>query len=334
MVTISFPAGMVWGRALGRLRPWKANFCAGLGVAAVLTLTGCATASNGFSGAARHAVLQAWVDLTGARAATLPESRPAAGRGAGYIVLRRPSAVSADGNDVYLVDSGLRRIFRYDRAQQTLTPFTDFIPGNETKVYAAPDLTLYVIDPSYPQVLHFAWNGAALAPLSSPGNLDRPVSMAVDKNNGQVLVADGLYQHIVVFNSLGRPLSVIRPQRVRALGAMALAEGTLYLLDRLARQVVAVDLDGAYRYAIGAGALGLPSAVATYGSLVLIGDDFDQTVKVFRGERLIDTAGGEGAASGHIAGMAVDSGLLYVADSLNARIRIMLISPEAVRKNE
>lgn len=314
----------------------KRRFCVNLAVVvATLALVGCAASGAGTAddAAARRELLQPWIDLTGAGPGT-PMGLPGFAGGAGYDMLRQPVAISARGNDVYLVDAGLRRIFRYDRARQTLTPFTGVSASAGMSVYAAPDLSVYVTDPARGQVLHFAWDGTPLASLSSPGDLGRPIAVTVDEGSGQVLVADGLYDQIIAFNSLGRPLSVIKPQRVRAIAAMALGPDGLYVVDRLARQVVVVGRDGAYRYAFGAGSLADPNAIAVErGNLAFVGDSFDQTVKVYRSGRLVAQVGGVGVAPGRfngIAGLAVDGGLLYVADSLNARVQIMLINPQAL----
>ena len=69
--------------------------------------------------------------------------------------------------------------------------------------------------------MHFAREGTPLLPLISHGNLARPVSVTVDQSNGQILVTDGLYDQIVVFNSLGAALNVIKPQHVLTIAAMA-----------------------------------------------------------------------------------------------------------------
>lgn len=340
MVTLSSFNLRRRGRAFKLARALKRCCCVNLVVAATtLALTSCAGTAG--DTAARRELLQPWIELTGASlgaSSGLPGF--AAGAGAGYGVLRQPTAISARGNDVYLLDAGLRRIFRYDRARQTLTPFTSLSASAGMSVYAAPDLSVYVTDPARGQVLHFDWDGAPLPALSSPGNLGRPIAVTVDEGSGQVLVADALYDQIVVFNSLGRPLSVIKPQRVRAIAAMALGPDGIYVADRLARQVVVVGRDGAYRYAFGAGSLAGPNAIAVdRGNLAFVADNFDQTVKVYRDGKLVATAGGAGAAPGRfngIAGLAVDGGLLYVADSLNARVQIMLITPQALdtRKGE
>ncbi len=314
----------------------KRHFFVKLGVIAVLMLTGCASTGIFSAGtSARDELLQPWIDLTGANSGAL-RGLPDVARhgGSGYVTLRHPTAVSARGNDVYLVDAGLRRVLRYGRAEQTLAPFTSLAADAGMSVYAAPDMSVYVTDPARGQVLHFAWDGTPLPPLISPGNLGRPISITVDESSGQLLVADALYDQIVAFNNLGRALSVIKPQRVRAITAMAQGPDGIYVVDRLARQVVVLGRDGSYRYAFGAGTLADPKAIAAdRGNLVFVGDNFDQTVKVYRSGRLVATAGGAGAAPGRfngIAGLAVDGGLLYVADSLNARVQIMLIAPQAL----
>lgn len=303
---------------------FKLRICAGLGIAAALMLSGCATPATA---TALGELLRPLTELAGARPGALSGS---AAERDGYIRLRYPTAVSARGNDVYLVDAGLRRIFRYDSAQQTLARFTTLTPDAGTSVYAAPDLSVYVIDPARGQVLHFTRGGIPLPSLSSTGNLARPVSVAADEGGGRVLVACGLYDQIVVFNSLGRPLSVIKPQQVRAVAAIALGPDGIYVVDRLARQVVVLERDGAFRHAFGAGELIEPGAIAvSRDNLVFVGDNFDHTVKVYRDGLLVSKAGGAGAApdsfSG-IAGLAVDGSLLYVTDSQNARVQIMLIN--------
>lgn len=307
---------------------FKRRFCAGLGIVAALMLSGCATSATMPNPAARGELLRPLTDLTGAKPGALSGGTDERD---GYIRLRYPTAVSARGNDVYLVDAGLRRIFRYDRAQQTLARFTTLAPDAGTSVYVAPDLSVYVIDPAREQVLHFTRDGIPLPSLSSTGNLARPVSVAAEEGGGRVLVADGLYDQIVVFNSLGRPLSVIKPQQVRAVTAMALGPDGIYVVDRLARQVVVLGRDGTFRHAFGAGDLSEPDAIAvSRDNLVFVGDNFNRAVKVYRDSLLVAKAGGAGAAPGSfsgIAGLAVDGSLLYVTDSQNARVQIMLITP-------
>lgn len=307
---------------------FKLRYYLGLIVAMTLMLAGCATSGTmPSSAAARGELLLPMAELKGARPGALLGGTVELGN---FIQLRYPVAISARNNDVYLVDNGLHRIFRYDRAQQTLAQFTNLTPAAGSSIYAAPDMTVYVAEPNSGQVLHFSWNALQLSSFSAPGHLVRPISVAVEEGGGRVLVADGLYDQIVVFNSLGMPLSVIKSQQVRAISAMAAGPDGIYVVDRLARRVVVLGWGGEFRYAFGAGDLFNPATIAvSRDNLVFVGDNFDHAVKVYRDSLLMSKVGGTGAAPGNfgnIGGLAVDGNLLYITDGQNARVQIMLIN--------
>lgn len=313
-----------------------------LSIMAALILTGCATDSRDV--VTQQEILQPWTEITGAQAGMPLRGLPAqmnSPHDTGYISLNRPTAMSAHRNDVYLLDAGLRRIFRYDSFQQTLTPFATTLSVEAgMSIYAAPDMSVYIADPAHGQVLHFNWNGKPLPPLVSRGNLARPVSVVVDGHNGRVLVGDGLFDRIVVFDSMGMTLSAFKPQHVLSIAAMAAGPDGIYVVDRLAKQIVVLGWDGTFRYAFGADALSEPGAIAvSRDNLVFVSDNFDHTIRIYRGQSikgnhlvLAGKIGGVGVASGSfngIAGLAVTDEQLYVADSLNARVQIMLINPRA-----
>ena len=340
-----------------------------LGIVVALMLGGCA---SDFPGKAmQRKVLEPWTDITGAQTGMSALGQPAQTNppGAGYITLLRPAAISAQGNDIYLLDAGLRRIFRYDRGQQTLTPFATTLSAEAgISLYAAPDLSVYVTDPARRQVLHFTRDGTPLPPLISRGNLARPVSVTVDASNGQILVADGLYDQIIVFNNLGMTLNIIKPQHVLTLSAMAVGPDGLYVVDHLAKQIVVLGWDGRFRYSFGADATSDSGHIAvSRDNLVFVSDNFEHVIKVYRVQRtgnitsdladvfgqpsrmasssirrpgtagenvlLVARIGGVGVAPGSfngIAGLTVADDFLFVADSLNARVQIMMINPSAL----
>ncbi|OFZ66647.1 MAG: hypothetical protein A2V79_05715 [Betaproteobacteria bacterium RBG_16_56_24] len=320
--------------------PKPRSFVSLLGWLAVLTLAGCTMPGNAGDPAAPRPFLQQGMNITGARTGTPQFGVP----GAGYTTLRRPVAVSARDNEVYLADAGLNRIFRYNRDQQTLTPFTNLSAGSGTRIYAAPDRSVYIIDPARAEVLHYAWDGTQLPSFISPGNLARPVSVAVDERTGQILVADGLFDQFIAFNSMGMTLSVIKPREQLAIAAMTTGPDGIYVTDRISRRVAVLGWDGAFRYAFGGKDLGDPGAIAvSRDNSVFVSDNFDQTIKVYRvqgtedrGQKtenkesiLVARFGGVGASSGSfngIADLAVDGSLLYAADSLNARVHVMHIN--------
>lgn len=283
--------------------------------------------------AAPRALLQRSMDLTGAQLGKSLLGPPSAG----YIKLKRPTAMSARYNEVYLIDAGLNQIFHYNRFQRTLIPFTNLPVNADMTIYAAPDRTVYIADPHSSSVLHFTSDGTPLAPLVSFGNLARPVAVAVDERTGYVVVADGLFDQFIFFNNLGMTLSVVKPKRAVAISAMAAGPDGIYVANRIDRQVTVLGWDGTFRYALGVNDLGAPGAIAvSRDNLVFVSDTFDQTIKVYRGQVAgggnslsIAKIGGVGAGPGSfngITGLAVDDTLLYATDTLNARVKIMLIN--------
>lgn len=298
-------------------------------------LIGCALPTQAAQGSAEKRVLTPWVMITGGPLVA-EVGRPAQ-RNTGYVQLRHPTAVSAYGNDVYLIDSGLRRIFRYNRAQLSLEPFTTLVTDASMRLHAGPDLSVYVTDPARGRVLQFSWGGQLLQTFTNENSLVRPVAVATEARSGQVLVADGLYEQIVVFNRLGQPNYVINQRHantpVQNISDFALGPGGIYLIDRLSRQVVMLDLDGTFRVAFGKDNLKQPGAIAVdQYNRVYVSENFDNTINVFSGGKLIGKLGGSGVIPGlfnQITALWVSQDMLYVADSLNARVQILLISPES-----
>lgn len=299
---------------------------------ATLALAGCAT--GWFNDSAKREFLQPWIELTGAQM-----SMSAGAHRTDYIVFQRPAALSVRGNALYLADAGLRRIFRYDRTQQMLTPFATNLPVETgMSIYAAPDESVYITLPSTGKVLHFSWGGIPLPSLAAPGIVARPISVAVDERTGNVLVADDLYNHIVVFSNLGGMLAVIKPPQVQSVSAIATGPDGIYVIDRLAKRVVVLGPEGGFRYAFAADSASEPGSIAVNrDNLVFLGDNFDNTIRVFKAQvtketLLVGKIGGVGASDNFngIAGLAVEDDMLYVADSLNARIQAFLINPDAM----
>jgi DNA-binding beta-propeller fold protein YncE len=165
--------------------------------------------------------------------------------------------------------------------------------------------------------------------------------VAVPEDRTSVLVADAATARIVVFDPLGRARHVLggnRPPSLQSIAAMAFGPRGLYVLDRLAQQVVVLDRAGVPVQVIGENQLVQPRAMAVDASgRVFVGDDLEQRIKVFRDRRLLASVGGAGNGPGRfgrIESMAIDGNLLYVADSLNARVQVMMIAPASLESPE
>lgn len=305
-------------------RSWR------FGLALLVATLLCATAmaQTGSDNGNKWPLLTPAATLTGAfvEAALAPLSAlPRKPGFSGHLTWQWPTAVAARGNYIYVVDGGRRQIFRYDLALQTMMPFADYEASSVSGIAVARDLSLYVADTNARQVLHFAFDGRLLQKFANDMELSRPVAVLPDDRSANVLVADSLRNHVVVFNSLGRVLSALRPMAARSIEAMAQGPDGLYLVDRVSRQVVVIGQDGAERYILGNGTLRMPGAIAVdQFNRVFVSDIFDNTIKVYEREKLVATIGGNGAnlaSFNRVTGLSIDQNMLYVVDSLNARIQ-------------
>jgi len=301
-------------------------------IVATLFLAGCALVM--IEEESRRELLEPWIEITGAQM-----SVSSGALGTDYVVLQTPTAISVHGNDLYLVDIGLHRIFRYDRLQQILTPLAVNLPIQEGMSIAAAERSVYVTLPSYGKVMHFGRNGSEFAPLSAPGFLAYPVFVTVDGRNGNILVVDGYYNHIVVFSNAGVLLTIIRPSQVQSISAIVTVAGKIYVIDSVAKKVVVLEWDGTFSHTFASNEIIEPVAIAAgSGDLLFVGDNFDNSVGAYslqnaKTPALVTKLRGVGALSesfGSIVGLTAENDILYVADSLNARIQSLLINSNAI----
>ncbi len=304
-------------------------------IALLLPLTAC-VAPGVFGGRVVEPLLVPWRSLSGGRLEGAMV--PGVGR---YIPFARPVAVSARGNDIYIADGGRRRIYRFDRALQTLSVFYHPIPS-AVALYAAFDRSVYVAEPSAGRVLQIGPDGTLLHTFSNAANLARPVAVAVDEVRGRVLIADGLYNHILIFNHLGGLTGVIVPRdsashRLRGIRAMSLGpDGLLYVVDGLKRRVVVVGPNGSYRYSFGEGRMVDPVAIAVDRyRRAFVADAFNNTIEVYAQGREVAVFGGTGLGPGHftqITGLCLDENKLYVTDGGRGDVQILQVAPPEMRR--
>lgn len=248
----------------------------------------------------------------------------ALGSAAGFVRLAYPVAVAASGPDIYIADSGLNRIFRYDRASQTLQPFAGLQARQDTRLAMGADLSLYVLESLDRRIAHYSRNGTLLRTYADDANLGRPVAFAVDEASGKLWVADGLYNQLVVFNMRGRIAEVVRlPAQMLSIGDLAFGRGIIHVLDTGNGQVLSLSPDGRLVSMMGRDSLKQPVALAAdrQGRLY-VADIGSRRIHAFA------TDGQPQLLPVHInaqGGIAIDEGRLYVADPLQARIRVILI---------
>jgi len=313
------------------------------GAGAALGLAGCAADPVPVARAAAdpvNAVLRPWLSLNGAwqidPASPLQVQRPAPAR----VNFMRPVGVAARNDIVLIADAGERVIWRMDRARDAVARVASFpgsIPEAGTSMQLGNDLSVWVALPTERAVAQYDLRGRLVRRWADTLEAPRPVAVVVPEDRSEVLVGDGASARVVVFDPLGHPRHVLggnRPPALQSIAAMALGPRGLYVLDRIAQQVVVLAPSGAVVEVIGEHQLVQPRALAVDASgRVFVSDEQEQRIKVFREGRLLASVGGAGggpARFGRIESMAIDGNLLYVADSLNARVQVMMVSPPSM----
>ncbi len=252
-----------------------------------------------------------------------------------------PVAVGGVDGLLYIVDAGTKLVFKYDLVSNEIEPLRDianFFEGAPGKIYVAKDRSFYIVDTLGRKVMHFTEQGELLTTFQDLANLSRPMDVLVNEKTGEVLVIDGSFSRVVVFNTIGKATHAIGqrgsgPGRFRAMTAITSGADGLYILDRLELPVQVLDWQGNYLYSFGENELLFPNAIAVdRDQRVYISDRSTNTILVYQDGQLLMSFGGGGSGPGRfrlITDLWVNGNLLYVADSLNRRIQVLRINPSA-----
>ncbi len=175
-------------------------------------------------------------------------------------------------------------------------------------------------------------DGADEAPLQ----LQRPSAVSGDggPGGGRLFVSDAARRAVFVFDLAGGKLALWERAGpglnwVSPVGLAPTPDGGLDVADAELGRVVRLDAQGVPRGQIGAGLLQRPTGLArdTVSGRLYVADTRAHDIKVFDAAgRLERTLGGPGSAPGRFNApthLALADGLLYVTDSLNARVQVL-----------
>ncbi len=256
--------------------------------------------------------------------------------------LKNPVAASARGQYVYIVDQTDKAVYLYDNdfdRLQLIPGVSKHIKHDVADIYVAADLSFYLADSSAGRVLHFTQSGQLIQVFEDYLNMSRPVGIAVDEYQGFVLIADGSYDYVLVFDRQGTLIDAIggrgeKKGEFRGLTSVALGYEGVFVTSRMGIRAQVVNLDSRFRYAFQKNTLVFPTAIVVdEDNQAFVSDSFDNTIKIYRKGELISTFGGTGNGPGQfnkITDMWLDEGFLYVTDSLNRRIQVLRIVSEGL----
>ena len=328
------------------MQPMRRRGLALAGACAATLLGACAGGAVPVAGrqpsADNGSLLTPWLSLNGGFSVDPNFPLRGAPGGRPRVSFVQPVGVAARGLVLLVADAGARMLWRLDRAQDTLTAFAPFAGGvadHGASLQLGDDLSAWVALPAEQAVVQYDHRGRAVRRWRDDANAARPVAVALPDDRSQVLVGDAATAQVVVFDPLGRARRLLGSgvaSSLQSIAAMSFGPLGLYVLDRVAQQVVVLGPRAEVIELIGENQLVQPRAMAVDRSgRVFVSDDVDQRIRVFRGPRLLASFGGVGAGPGRfgrIEAMAVDSNLLYVADSLNARVQVLLVAPPSMER--
>jgi streptogramin lyase len=300
-------------------------------------LAGCADLPEAETGAAANAArsLAPLSTLHGARLAARvdPTGQPRLDAPLRFVAFARPMALAAAGDDLYIADIGRQKVYRVDLASQVMVEFPVPTVHAGTRMRLAADRSVYVLDPGTNTIVRYARGGQRLQVLADRFSLPQPLDFVVDERRGRIVASDRTFQQLVAFHPAGSFSQALAwPQQDRAhvlsLGVMALDETTLYLADPACACLHRYAPDSGRVDSFGHDRIISPSALAVdrWGTLYVV-DDHGASLKIFRGDELVETipAGSLGVAS--IAAIAADEQRLHIADGGMARVASFNIRP-------
>ncbi len=254
-----------------------------------------------------------------------------------FVSITNPVSVGARGNILYIVDAAKQLVYRYNSSTENLTPLytvSSHLQGVPNAITVDDDGSFFLSDPFGRQVLHFTMQGDLLRSYKDATNLTNPVAVNLAPS-GEIYIADRLYDHVLVFNRGGQPLRAIG-QRGTGKGQflevidMATGPDGVYVIDRLSKSVKVFSSDGMLVREMARSEVVEPTAIAIdYAERVYISDDFDDTIKIYDRNGLLETVGGTGSRDGMfrmISDLHVDNSMLYVADSANNRVQVFMLN--------
>lgn len=229
-----------------------------------------------------------------------------------------PVAVAASAIDVFVADAGAGRIFRYDRALETMTALPGMGAGPGTRLQTGPDGSIYVLDPVVGEIRRYSRAGRPLPSLLPRLPSSRYSDFAIDPLTASAYAVDFLNRGIDEIHPLGRV--AMHQMRIEQPGPLASDGRSLFVGDAGCGCVVEWR-DGRSIRSYGAGTLRQLKAIAVDRHHVYALDAFDRSVSL-----LYD--GGADTMTPRDLGLlapesiAVSAGMLYVADGSGRSIGI------------
>lgn len=246
-----------------------------------------------------------------------------------FTPLHNPIAVAASGPDLYVVDAALGLLVRVDPVSMVMVQFASRPFAPRTRLAAAPDGSLYVLDPVGRRILRFTRDGRLATTYAADATVASLVDIALDPARGRLVAVDSLNRQLVAFHPLA-PAFELLPVQSGSLDAIAIGRDAVYAIDGRCACLARITFDGVVRATFGQGLVQRPERLAAdLHGRIFVYDRADRALKVFRGERLVETIELARFGLTEATDVAHADGWLYVADGPGAQVRMLRVQPPA-----
>lgn len=260
--------------------------------------------------------------------------------GVEFELIESPVSVAAKDNNVYFIDDVLMGLFSYNLVDQKVSNLKSIysdLKGNSARLFLSDDQELFVIDAFGSQVSKYDLEGNLITHFYNPLNLNSPVGMCINPLNNHVFVADEFYSHIVEFSATGDAIALhgIKGKGKVTAGSdivgLACNQTEMFVVSKLHKNINVFSFSGKLLRQIPRPEVRNPTAVAVdfYGR-IYISDKLGDQIKIYDQSGFIAPFGRSGVGDSHFRGikdLSIDGDYLYVADSVNRSIKILLITP-------
>lgn len=254
-----------------------------------------------------------------------------------YLKLLHPSALAANGPDLYVADSGQRLLLRIDTASQSVTPLREIPPLPGVRIKAGTDGSVYVLRPDRGEVARLTRDGRPIATFSAKYEILRPADIVIEPTLNRPWVSDaagsvfsfhpsGRKSEALVGRGDGFPdefagATLLTANRIRVAG-----------VDPRCRCIVDFDREGTVIAKYGEGELLNPTDIAIDAhDRTWVVDRGDRSLKVFDHGELVATLKPAQLGLVDISAISIDIYIAYIADAPSGRIGIFGITPPSRR---
>lgn len=250
-----------------------------------------------------------------------------------YIKLVHPSALTANGPDLYVADSAQRLLLRVDTVTQAVTPLGEISPLPGTRLKAGPDGSVYVLRPDRGEIVRLTRDGRRIASFAAKYDVLQPADLVIEPTLNRVWISDAA-GGVFAFHPSGR---MSEPLVGRGDGFAGEFPGATLLaasrervsgIDPRCRCIIDFDREGAIIARYGEGTLISPAdmAIDAHGRTWVV-DRGDNRLKVFADGQALASFEPRHLGLIEITAISIDAFRAYISDGPAGRIGVFAIIP-------